>query len=186
MSVRLFVAIELEDGVRSRLDTVRSKLARACDGVRWIPAEQLHVTVKFLGEVADEDVAETADAMARSAASVSPFSMDVVGCGCFPGRGPVRIVWAGLRDESGMLLQTAKVVEEELELLGFAKEKRPFSSHVTIGRVRSDGSNGRIRAATEKGTFEPVSQLVGSITLMSSVLSSKGPAYAAVRTVDLG
>ncbi len=184
--MRLFVAIELHDSVRSRLETVCSKLARACNGVRWIPADQWHVTVKFLGEVADEDVAETADAMMRSAARVSPFSMDVVGCGCFPRGGPVRIVWVGLRDEFGMLLRTANAVEEELELLGFAKEKRPFSSHVTIGRVRSDRSEGRIRAATQKCAYEPVSQLIDSITLMSSVLSSKGPAYAPVRTVGLG
>lgn len=182
----MFVAIELDESVRSALSAVGAKIAPACRGVRWIPAGQLHLTVKFLGEVPDADVVGTAAAVKRGASKSRLFDMEISGCGCFPPRGPVRIVWAGAHDASGTLLQTVASIEEELAIIGFEKERRPFSSHVTIGRVRSDQSNGGIRAAIQAANYKPVEQPVRSVTLMSSVLSPKGPAYAPVQTVGLG
>ena len=184
--MRLFVAIELDESVRALLSNAQAQLNRQCDGVRWIPAHQLHVTVKFLGEVRDADVSDVTDAVARGAARAAPFIMSIGGCGCFPKRGPVRIVWAGLAEPSGALLLCAEAVEDELEQLGFARERRPFSPHITIGRVREDRSGGQIRAATQAITLEPSEQWVASLTLMSSVLSPKGPTYSAVSRANFG
>jgi len=184
--VRLFVAIEFSDRVRSVLRKVQEGLRPQCDGVRWIPAEQVHVTVKFLGEVPDKKVNDVATAVTRAVADVSPFTVEIGGCGCFPPRGRVRIVWAGMREATGELLKCAQSVEEAMADLGFPKERRRFSPHVTIGRVREDLSGGRNRSAVEAFTFEPVEQEVDSITLMSSVLSSKGPTYTPVSTTNLG
>ena len=184
--MRLFVAIEFADHVRSALKDIQVALGSQCDGVRWIPVEQVHVTVKFLGEVPDPKVMNVADAVARAAARVTPFTMELGGCGCFPPRGPARIVWAGLHEESGELARCAEAVETELEELGFRRERRSFSPHVTIGRVREDRSHGRIRSAADAFVFEPVDQDVSSITLMSSVLSPKGPTYTAVSKTNLG
>ena len=184
--MRLFVAITLDDDIRSALSRVQAGLGRECNGVRWIPAEQLHVTVKFLGEVPDANVTSVAEAMTRGAARATPFSMDLGGCGCFPPRGGVRIVWAGIHEESGALLRCADVVEQELVQIGFQKERRPFSGHITIGRVREDRSHGRIRSAAEAFQFDPVSQSVSTVTLMSSVLSPQGPTYTPVGKANLG
>ena len=184
--MRLFVAIELDDPIRFSLSSAQAQLTRQCDGVRWVPAHQLHVTVKFLGEVRDPDVSGVADAVARAAVQAAPFSMAIAGCGCFPKRGPVRIVWAGLIEESGALLQCVEAVERELEPIGFARERRPFSPHITIGRVREDRSGGQIRAAAEALTMDAGVQSVDSLTLMSSVLSPKGPTYSAVSRTNLG
>ena len=184
--MRLFVAMELDDDVRSVLRSVQAELGRRCEGVRWIPPEQLHVTVKFLGEVPDADVTSVAEAVTRGAAGAVPFTMELGGCGCFPPRGGVRIVWAGIQEESGALLKCVDLVEGELMRIGFSKEKRPFSGHITIGRVREDRSDGRIRAAAEAFPFEPVPQSVSSLTLMSSVLSPKGQTYTPAARVKLG
>ena len=184
--MRLFVAIELDDPIRLALSSAQAELGRQCDGVRWVPAHQLHLTAKFLGEVRDPDVSAVADAVARAAAQAVPCNMTIKGCGCFPRRGPVRIVWAGANEESGALLQCVEAVESELEQIGFAKERRPFSPHMTIGRVREDRSGGQIRAAAEAVTLDAGEQPVRSLTLMSSVLSPQGPTYSAVSRTNLG
>ncbi|MCH8242825.1 MAG: hypothetical protein IH897_09470 [Planctomycetes bacterium] len=84
------------------------------------------------------------------------------------------------------MTQCVAAVEDELESLGFPRERRAFSPHITIGRVRSDDSDGRIRSAVDEAAYENMAQTVKSLTLMSSVLSPKGPAYSVVSRANLG
>ncbi|MGE0653819.1 MAG: RNA 2',3'-cyclic phosphodiesterase, partial [Alphaproteobacteria bacterium] len=154
--------------------------------VRWTPAEQLHVTVKFLGDVPDADVPKVCTALERTAQGMESFSATFETTGCFPPRGPVRIVWAGANDETGEFQACAGCVESEMEVLGFPREDRPFTPHVTIGRVKDDSSGGRLRSAVDAATLEPVAQSIDTLTLMSSVLSPKGPTYAIVSRAALG
>lgn len=184
--MRLFVAIELSDAIRSALSKAQAELAPTCDGVRWIPSHQLHITVKFLGEVADRRVSEVAAAVAEAAAEGAAFDLEVAGCGCFPPRGPVRIVWAGGHERSGALVRCVEALENKLGALGFPKERRPFSPHTTIGRVREDRSGGRLRTVVEGHTLDAMRDSVSAITLMSSVLSPKGPTYTPVGKTSLG
>jgi 2'-5' RNA ligase len=184
--VRLFVAIELSERTRSALGRIQADLASKCDGVRWIPAHQLHITVKFLGDVPDGDVSKVAEGVGRAAAACDPFSMEIGECGCFPPRGPVRIVWAGAAEASSALMQCVEAVEAELQPLGFPRESKPFSPHITIGRVREDRSSGGIRAAVQAYGCGKEQESVSSLTLMSSVLSPKGPTYTPVSKAELG
>lgn len=184
--MRLFVAIELSQNTRAALAGVGAALSEKCDGVRWVPADRLHMTIKFLGDVADRDVVKVADVVARAAAGAEPFDMKIAGCGCFPQRGPVRIVWAGVIEEPVVLHACVETLESELEVLGFARERRRFSAHLTIGRVREDRSNDRLRSAVDSHSFGSLEESVSSLTLMSSVLSPKGPTYAPVSTTKLG
>lgn len=196
--MRLFVAIELTDEVRDALREVQGALGRAADGVRWVRPEQLHLTVKFLGETPDVEVPRVAEAVARSAARSRAFEMQLTECGCFPPRGPVRIVWVGTHDGSGALQECVNAVEEEMDGIGFPKESRPFSAHLTIGRRVSRNTRERcgegyfersasgIRAAVERCMVKPVRQSVGELILMSSVLSPKGSLYSVVTKAKLG
>jgi 2'-5' RNA ligase len=183
--MRLFVAIEFDEPVRRRLVDVQDRLRRAADGVRWIPGEQLHVTVKFLGEVRDDRLAEVSGALEAAAADVSPFSIRIAECGCFPPRGGVRIVWVGAAQAPEPLLACVQSVEGQMQRIGFPKEHKRFSPHVTIGRVREDRSAGAIRSAVSAQRIEPIEQPVNSMTLMSSVLSPKGPTYSPVSRAAL-
>ena len=184
--MRLFVAIELTAEMRDALQEVQDALGRATDGVRWVRPEQLHLTVKFLGETPDGEVRRVAEAVARSAARSRPFEIQLSECGCFPPRGPVRIVWVGTHDPSGALQECVEAVEEELAGVGFPKELRPFSAHLTIGRAAEGRSAGGIRTAVEGGKVKPVRQSVCELTLMSSVLSAKGASYSVVSRAKLG
>jgi len=184
--VRLFVAIELSDEVRSALAVAQNAFGRTIDGVRWVRPEQLHLTVKFLGETPDADVPRVAEAVARGAARSRPFEMQLTECGCFPPRGPVRIVWVGTHDPSGSLQDCVNAAEDEMEKIGFPKESRPFSAHLTIGRAKEGRSTGEVRSAVESAKVKPVRQAVHELTLMSSVLSPKGSSYSVVSRSKLG
>jgi 2'-5' RNA ligase len=180
------LAIELTAEVRDALTDVQGALSRSCNGVRWVRPEQLHLTVKFLGETLAGEVTRVSEAVARSAARSRVFEMQLTECGCFPPRGPVRIVWVGTHEPSGSLQECVNAVEEEMEGIGFPRESRPFSAHLTIGRAAEGRSAGGIRTAVEGGKVKPVRQSVGELTLMSSVLSPKGPSYSVVTRSKLG
>ena len=156
------------------------------ENVRWVSPELSHVTLKFLGEVADRDVPAAIEAVVRAASTSRAFTLELCGCGCFPPAGPVRALWVGGSDASGAMAACVDRIEEELEPLGFPRERRPFSPHVTTGRIRYDRSNGRLRSAVASRTFGPTSQPVASITVMSSELSPRGPQYTPAATIALG
>ena len=184
--MRLFVAIELSEPVRKALSDTQAALKRVCGDVRWIPSEQLHLTVKFLGEVTDNDVVAVSEAMASAAAASKPFAMRIGENGCFPERGAVRIVWTKADEESGLLAGCVAAVEAQIEPLGFPREHRTFAAHITIGRVREDRSQGKVRALVQAHRGKVVEQDVLSLTLMSSALSPKGSTYTAVSRAKLG
>lgn len=184
--MRLFVAILLDDEVRAALGRVQQHLSPICSGVRWVRQEQLHITVKFLGEVPDRDVAGVSKALEQAAAQLKPFDTTLEGCGCFPPRGAVRIVWAGIEEPEGLLPRSVEAVEGALAELDFPRERRPFSPHITIGRVKYDASGGSWRPAVSEFEFPAVSQPVERITLMSSVLAPQGPTYTVVSAAQLG
>ncbi len=184
--MRLFVAIELDHPVRRALEKAQEQLRRRSDAVRWVHPSLMHLTVRFLGDVADDRVPAVSEAIVAAARAAEPFAMTVGGCGCFPPRGAVRTVWAGVKEDTGCLAQCAEAVNRELETVGFEREPRPFSAHMTLGRVRDDRSGGKLRDTVVVQPLDDLDQQVESITLMSSVLSPKGPTYSAVSRAKLG
>ncbi len=184
--MRLFVAILLDDAVKSALRAAQTSLAQRCPDVRWVSPPLLHLTVKFLGETADGHVAAVCDAVTEAIDDVAPFRLTVGGCGCFPRHGPVLIVWAGVAENSGILGACAERIDLAMEKFGFAREQRQFSPHVTLGRVRNDRSNERIRSGVQDCVLGPIDQSVSAVTVMSSVLSPNGATYTTVATLALG
>lgn len=178
--MRLFVAIELSPAVRKALVDLQRRLDAHGSIVRWVPAEQLHLTVKFLGEVDDRRVAAVGRSVTDCGTTLGAFTMSTAGAGCFPPRGRARIVWGGVTDASGRLGALTEAVEAAMESFGFARERRPFSPHVTIGRVREGAATDALRAAVGAAPLTCVEQEVAAMTLMSSVLSPRGPTYAPV------
>ena len=175
--MRLFVAVELAKKLKDQLGAVQAALSEFSRDVRWPKPEQMHLTLKFLGEVPDERAADISEAAGVAAADSRPFEIRLGGCGCFPPRGRVRIVHVAVDEPSGALQECRDGCEKVFAGIGFAPERRPFSPHLTIGRVREDRTDGRLRQAVEGITPEVVVQSVDAIHVVQSVLTPTGAQY---------
>jgi len=174
------VAVELVKRVKDELAGVQRALGEFDRDVRWARPEQIHLTLKFLGEVAEERCAEICDAAGAAAADSRPFEIRLANSGCFPPHGRVRIVHVGMAEPSGALQQCRDRCEQVFSELGFAPERRPFSPHLTVGRVREDRTDGRLRQAVEALRPESVGQSVEAIYVVQSVLARSGAQYTNV------
>ena len=146
--MRLFVAVDLPDSLRAALARERNRLKAACgpgEGVRWSRPEGLHLTLKFLGEVAAARLAEVSAALA-STGGFEPFDVGAGGFGFFPSARRPRVFWVGL-DAPPALGELAARIESAMEPLGFARETRPFQPHLTLARFAGQRAQPALEAA---------------------------------------
>ena len=186
---RLFIAIELSLEVRQWLETSRSVLepGMPSGAVRWVNPEGIHLTLKFLGEIPFGQIDAVRGAMDRSTEGVKPFSLTVEGVGCFPNTTRPRVVWAGVRSEP-LLLDLQQRLEDNLSAAGFDRERRAFSPHLTLGRVKDGVSEIQLRkigSAVEGMRTETTAAMkVDGLCLFRSVLRSNGPEYSVLYRVE--
>ncbi|MGC8492211.1 MAG: RNA 2',3'-cyclic phosphodiesterase [Syntrophobacteraceae bacterium] len=135
-SIRSFVAIDLSETTRRQIGTLIQELRKSEAQVGWVRGEGIHLTLKFLGNVASGLIEEIKPALAREAANTGPIRIEAAGCGAFPGIQSPRVIWVGLRGEIAPLADLARRLEEALVAFGFAPETRPFKPHLTVGRVK--------------------------------------------------
>ena len=188
--MRLFVAVELGEAVReaaaSAIDHLRQDRAVRRLGPRWVPADNLHITVRFIGHVPDETAPAVVEAVTLPI-EMPHFSLTVAGCGAFPPSGPVRVIWLGLPEGGEGLAAIYDEMNERLRPFGLEPEKRPFSAHLTLARVKDAprGASADARAALARVEVRPISCPVREATLFRSHLSPKGPRYEALARIPL-
>jgi len=179
--IRAFVAILLPDDVRSALDEEIERLQPAGGDVAWVTRDNLHVTLKFLGHVEPARLDHAVSALARVATVVARFELAVVGLGAFPSPTRPRVVWAGLERGADAAAVLARAVDGALVDHGFAREARPFTGHVTLGRVRQPGRDRRLTALLTAGAGHRFGRLtVDRFALMRSELSPRGARYSVI------
>lgn len=178
--MRLFVAIELDDVLKKALMTVQRRLSRFDADVRWTRLEQMHLTLKFLGEVPDDEVEPVCAAAESVAHQVEPFDLALDACGCFPPRGAVRIVHIGVAEPQGRLQRCRDLCQAVYADLGFEPERRAFSPHLTVGRVRQGRRADRLRQAVETTTCQNLSQPVKTVRVIRSDLKPTGACYTKI------
>ncbi len=188
---RLFVALEPTDAVRRRIAqaeaALRRSAGRAADEVRWVPAENVHLTLQFLGAVPDERVAAVAEAVRAAAAASRPLALEVKGAGGFPNARRARVVWLGLEGEIAALGALVQDLGRRLAPLGYPPEARPFAPHLTLGRARDGrGAPGMGGALAEAALADGNAWRVAEVVLFESHLSPKGPRYEAIARAPLG
>jgi 2'-5' RNA ligase len=184
--MRLFVAIELDDQIRRRLAGQRDEWPLAGCHIRKSAAEHLHLTLKFLGMVEDDRVSAVCEGTESAARQMRPFDMRIYGAGCFPPRGRVRVLWAEVTSPLDVLASSFESLEHGLFERGFERENRPFSPHITLGRVAYDSTNGALRRSVAIARLGPLTQAVDSLTVMQSQLSPKGAQYTPVVKCKFG
>jgi 2'-5' RNA ligase len=191
-TLRTFIAIELDEQLKSDLSRCRNRLGEQMPprGVHWVQPEGIHLTLKFLGDTPSEKVNEVKLALARAAAQVSPFTFTVGEVGCFPNSRQPRVVWVGLQEPTGALACLQKAVEDQVAPLGFPTEKRPFSPHLTLGRVQRHASRSEVRQigeVVEASTVGVIGEMaVTAVCYIKSDLRPNGAVYTTLFEAKLG
>lgn len=179
---RVFCAVELPSKVRARAVEHITRLRDAVPYARasWERMEKLHITLKFLGEIASNQIETLSDAASRAVQSTRPFILALEGAGAFPPRGVPRILWLGINDSSGSLSELQNHLEEECERAGFAREERPFHPHLTIARIRTPRAARQLAQLHQELGFEVIDFSVTELVLMQSELAASGSRYTEI------
>ena len=179
---RIFCAIELPATIRERVLRSIADLKEAVPDARasWARETNLHLTLKFLGEIPPTIVPDFSNAVSRAVVGIKSFPIRLEETGAFPTRGQPRVLWIGTNDYSGKLAELHAKVEEQSALAGFAKEVRPFHPHLTIARLRNPQHARTLATVHTQMKFEPVEATVSELLVIRSELSSEGSNYTVV------
>lgn len=134
--MRTFIAIDLPSRLQEALSRLEKELQEARAPVTWVKPERIHLTLKFLGDVAPERIPEIQSRLDEVARKAPPFRLEPVGCGAFPTIRQMRVIWVGLEGDAMALSGLQQAVEAAMVQLGFKREERPFKPHLTLGRVK--------------------------------------------------
>jgi len=188
--IRSFIAIELPDELKSELVQLEARL-KSIDQpfVKWVDPYSIHLTLKFLGNVAADRIGEITEAMEEATQGISSFHLQVRDLGVFPNLRRVQVAWVGLGGEIYKLAQLQQRIESSLETLGFTPESRKFVPHLTLARVRNRASlneRQRLGELIASTSFDTVHNIkVDSISLMKSQLTREGAIYTRISLVGL-
>jgi 2'-5' RNA ligase len=188
-TVRSFLAIEVSGSVLSAAQKViRAFSAGDVPAVRWVHPEQMHITLKFFGNIAPELTNDICHHVQGVVDETEPFEFEVAGVGAFPSNDRPRTIWAGVTSGSDPIIQLVHRIEGALEPLGFPRERRQFHPHLTLGRVKGRGPlhslSSRIAEFDEK--YELGVTTVDELLLLSSELQPTGPIYSRMATLEFG
>jgi len=192
MSIRSFVAIELPDDVARGLGRTVDCLRALIPGsdIKWVASGNIHVTLKFLGDVRIDRLEEVQRALEMVCAAASPMQLTIEELGAFPSPRAPRIIWAGLKGDIEQLASLARAIDEALEPLGFARESRPFTPHLTLARVRDEASHGTRAALSDALAGASVTGNLAveavAASLMESQLTPRGAVYSRVAHLPMG
>ena len=181
-SWRVFIAIELPGELRHKITKHVNSLRAALPEVRasWVREENLHLTLKFIGDCHVERIEPLSTALLSAANLTTPFEIEIGGCGSFPSRGKPNVLWIGITDRSRRLQQLHAAIEDACAQIGFARDARSFSPHLTIARLRQAHGARELTPLHQQTQFEPYTARISSVCLMRSELSSQGSRYTVI------
>ena len=185
--MRTFIAIELSDQICEALAQIQAHLKYSGADVKWIETANIHLTLKFLGDITEENCGKIKSILDEIVRSIKPFEMSIKDIGAFPNINYPRVIWIGLDKGTVESKALAEKISEEVLKIGFQKEPRPFAPHLTIGRVRSPKNKEALKEKIGSCQLPMVKpQLISSIILFQSTLTPKGPIYTKIHEAKLG
>jgi len=185
-TVRTFVAVEISPEVRSHAARLIASLNGTAAKVKWVDPHNLHMTLKFLGEIDLREAPQVCAAVAEAMADLPPFSIRVAGAGAFPDVVHPRTVWLGVTEGSEEMVELHERLEANLTKLGFRQEQRRFRPHLTIGRVRGlQGAAELGQLVADRADFDAGVSDIDEVVVFSSELNRDGPTYETLSTATL-
>jgi 2'-5' RNA ligase len=191
-SIRAFVAIELDETIKAALGAVTSELKRrpVSHIGKWVAPQSIHLTLKFLGDIAESQVPTIGQALQRACAGLPPFSISLTEAGCFPNAQRPRVIWIGVGGNLEVLAQLQRAVESEINPLGFEPERRGFTPHLTLARIRDKARSSERQELGQLLTKVKVdtsaTMTVRELSLMRSELHPSGAVYTRLVAAPLG
>ena len=184
--MRAFLAVELSEEVRAELARLGDSLRRCPVKVSWVKPDNLHITLRFMGEIGAPDVDRLSERLASQYARLAPFSVRVAGAGAFPNTRKPVVLWAGVDDPEGRLAELNALGEETAEYIGLEPDRKPFRGHVTLGRLRDPYRAGELTTHLhEAAGFVGGMLRVEEVVLIESRLSPGGSVYTPLRRFPL-
>jgi 2'-5' RNA ligase len=181
--IRSFLAVELPVRILSEIDRIQERLRASRAHVRWVSVERIHLTLKFFGNIEEEQVTEISSIMEEVGNRQRAFTLSVRGLGAFPSTRNPRVVWLGLQGWEKELSSLHREIETRLEEVGFLPEDRPFRPHLTVGRVKSlKGRADLVDLMERDRDVDLGSFTVNKLVLFRSDLRPTGPIYTPLAT----
>lgn len=188
-AIRAFIAIDLTPAIRTELSRISSRLKKEIGtAVRWVPSQNIHITLKFLGDVSEVNIELLCHLLKNEASRHQPFELHVGDLSAFPSPSRPRVIWVGVHAPPD-LASLQKAIDNETQHLGYASEDKAFSPHLTIGRVSQHATHEEIKRITE--TLKQTTALsvgaieVDAICLFRSDLNPEGAQYTRLYTAPL-
>lgn len=185
MGVRCFIAVNLDEALKQEIEKATSGLRAGKYDVRWVPAQNLHITLKFLGDTREDLLHKIEKKLLEVSSSHMAFNAKLYSIGVFPSNRNPRVVWLDIPDADS-LIKLQVIIEESMVSLGFIKEIRPFYPHLTIGRIRSlRGRDSLLKAIETLKDCDFGNIEVNKVSLMKSEVKPSGAEYMPLAEFDL-
>lgn len=191
MKIRSFIAIEIPNPIQDVIARQTANLRKLYPypKIRWVKPDNIHLTLKFLGNMSTSDLDKIAETISKDASLITPFSISFSGLGIFPNARKPRIIWMGISSPP-ILLEFQSRIESILSNFGIQMEKRPFSPHITLGRFGDDQINQNIENLVTELRSLNVSVInevnISAIEIFKSDLKPDGPVYTSIHHIPLG
>jgi 2'-5' RNA ligase len=184
-SIRSFIAIELNEATQGALAKIQNDLRSLDVNVKWVKSRNIHLTLRFLGHVRPKIMKKIIEGFSDFFKGQSSFDAELTHVGAFPRVEWPRIIWVGIEKNAQSIIDLAQQLENHLCKFGLKKESKVFAPHLTIGRVRSPKNITALSEALKNYSLSPIPQKISKITLFKSTLTSQGPIYEKLQTIDL-
>ncbi len=184
-ALRTFICIEIPDSIKERIEKLQCELRRIDAQVSWVKAANIHLTLKFLGNVPPTKSSIISAAVNRATGSCSPFQVSVGATGCFPSLRRPSVLWIGLLQMPEALSHLQKEIEDQLAREGFAREAKKFNPHLTLARLRNPQNAKQVAEALTSQGFEDESFQASEVIVMRSELSPYGSIYTPQAVIPL-
>lgn len=183
--MRTFIAVELPEDIKRKIEEVQNPLKKTDTYVSWVKPKNVHLTLKFLGEVEENRIEDVFYGTEKALKGAKSFTLSLKDMGGFPNLQRPKVIWVGVDKGEKELAVMQKDIEEELLRVGYPKEGRAFSPHLTIGRVKSARNIEKLVALIEKTTFQTQEVKIDEAVVMKSQLHPQGAIYTPLRKIKL-
>ena len=186
MDLRTFIAVDLESSLQKSLQHIQNTLKPLNMDVIWVKPENIHITLKFLGETPPKKAEAISKIFPDLFKEIRPFEIQLSRLGVFPTMERPNVIWVGIDHGSSEIKELAAVLEETMSLLGYPRERREFTAHLTLGRVKSLRNCGLLKKTIKDySAEETIRQTINTITFFKSTLSAQGSIYQPLATARL-